>query len=328
MTSRGRTNGERAASSASRFSRVDFDRAFPDDAACLDWLWRQIYSPDGLHASCPICGTQRKFHRVTTRQSYSCDDCGRHIHPTAGTIFHKSSTPLRLWFQAVFLMASTRCGISAKQLERELGVTYKTAWRMFTLIRNQLKPQGSQPMTGEIELDETYIGGRPRLREVRSMSESALWRDRKATVFGMAQRKGEVAAVVVPSTQAEVLMPYVKARVLPEAVVYTDEALHYRPSVRKAGYTHKRIHHAAKVYVDGDTHTQTIEGFWSLVKRGISGSHHSVSAKYLQGYLNEYVWRYNHRNDPRAQFYGILGNVASAAGLGVPEPGLGDGTPA
>src|SRR5207245_11600643 len=136
-------------------TRADLDREYPDDATCLDWLWRQNHSPDGEHAECPKCGQERKFHRVASRPSYSCDTCGHHIHPTAGTIFHKSSTSLHLWFHAVFLMAQTRCGISAKQLERDLGVTYKTAWRMFRQIRSMLT-QADEQLSGKVEMDETY----------------------------------------------------------------------------------------------------------------------------------------------------------------------------
>jgi transposase-like protein len=113
-------------------------REFPDDRACLDWLWRNRYSTDGSHAYCQKCDQERKFHRVRSRPSYSCDHCGLHVHPTAGTIFHKSATSLQLWFYALYLMTSTRGAVSAKQLERELGVTYKTAWRIADLIRNQL----------------------------------------------------------------------------------------------------------------------------------------------------------------------------------------------
>lgn len=327
MSSRGRSNTERSPSSEIRFSRVEFNEMFPDNDACLDWLWRRSHSADGLHAFCPKYQRDRRFHRVATHQSYSCASCGRHVHPTAGTLFHKSSTDLRMWFEAIFLMASTRCGVSDKQLERDLGVTYKTAWRMFTKIRNELMPQGTEPMTGHVELDEMYVGGRPRLDDVYNMRENALWAERMAKVFGMAERQGQVAAVVVPSVKGRDLMPHVKARVLPEAVVYTDEALQYKYSVSRAGYQHKQIRHAARVYVDGDTHTQTIEGFWSLVKRGIGGSHHAVSAKYLQGYLNEYVWRYNHRTDPRGMFFGILENVASEASPSC-GPALGDESPA
>jgi len=256
-------------------------------------------------------------HRNT---SWTCTGCGHHVHPTAGTIFHKSSTALHLWFYAMYIMASTRCGISAKQLERELGVTYKTAWRIFSLIRNQLMEQDDdEPMTGVVEMDETYVGGKPRGREVAAMSRAGLGpmqagqaagRAKKTTVFGMVERGGKVAAYVAPTQFQETALGHVEARVLDGSVIYTDEASAYAPLGAK-GYQHKRIHHAAKVYVQGDVHTNTIEGFWSLVKRGIGGSHHAVSAKYLQGYLNEYAWRYNHRNDPGGMFELLLLRAAS-----------------
>src|SRR5688572_3281517 len=145
-----RKNPQRAASSESRYSLSEFIREYPDDEACLVALWRERYSPDGEHAYCPSpsCGKERSFKRYATsqqRQSWTCTACGHHLHPTAGTIFHKSSTSLHLWFYAMYLMTSTRCGISAKQLERELGVTYKTAWRMAKLIRQELMVQDDEP---------------------------------------------------------------------------------------------------------------------------------------------------------------------------------------
>ncbi len=140
---RGRVN--RSKSSDNPYTLADLNREFPDDAACLDYLWRKNYTRDGAHARCPKCEEVRKFHRVAKRPSYSCDVCGAHLHPTTGTIFHKSSTSLALWFKAIFLVSSTRGEISAKQLERELGVTYKTAWRMANLIRGRLVDQEAQP---------------------------------------------------------------------------------------------------------------------------------------------------------------------------------------
>jgi transposase len=125
-----RHDPKRAPSSDSDYSVTEFLREFPDDAACLEHLWRSRFSPDGEHAECPKCERERVFKRYGTkqaRQSWCCTGCGHFIHPTAGTIFHKSSTSLRLWFHAMYLMTSTRCGISAKQLERELGVSYRTA---------------------------------------------------------------------------------------------------------------------------------------------------------------------------------------------------------
>ena len=135
-----------------RYTLKDFEREFPDDA-CLEWLKNYLY-PDGIF--CDTCNRITKHHKVASRRSYSCDYCGHHVHPTADTIYHKSSTPLRLWFYAIYLMASTRCGISAKQLERELGVTYKTAWRMFKQIRSMLS-ENADPLTGKVEVDEIYM---------------------------------------------------------------------------------------------------------------------------------------------------------------------------
>src|ERR687886_1845439 len=158
-----RNNPKRAASSESQQSLMEFMREYPDDDACLKWLWRTRYAPDGEHAHCPKCETEREFKRYETkqrRQSWTCQGCGYHLHPTAGTIFHKSSTSLHLWFYAMYLMTSTRCGISAKQLERELGVTYKTAWRMAKLIRQELMTQDEEPLSGKVEVDETYVGGK------------------------------------------------------------------------------------------------------------------------------------------------------------------------
>jgi transposase-like protein len=139
---------------------MEFMRDFPDDAACLEWLWRTRYAEDGEHAECPKCEQVRVFKRYATtqgRQSWTCTGCGHHLHPTAGTIFHKSSTSLHLWFYAMYLMTSTRCGISAKQLERELGVTYKTAWRMFHLIRTDLMEQDSDKIGGDVEVTPRVV---------------------------------------------------------------------------------------------------------------------------------------------------------------------------
>lgn len=294
----------RAKSSESQYSLMEFMREYPDDATCLEWLWLNRYSPDGTNAYCPKCEQEHPFKRYETsqqRQSWTCTACGHHIHPTAGTIFHKSSTSLHLWFYAMYLMTSTRCGISAKQLERELGVTYKTAWRMAKEIRNSLMEQDSEPLSGTIEADETYIGGRRRgTKRGRPGAES-----HKVPVFGMVERKGTVVAVTVPNVKKATLMPHVVERVIPASTIYTDELKSYN-GLSRQGFKHDKVRHAEKVYVSGDVHVNTIEGFWSLVKRGIGGVYHAVSSKHLQGYLNEYCWRYNHRNGGRVMFETLL----------------------
>ena len=297
-----RNHPKRSTASESQYSLMEFMQEFPDDATCLEWLWRNRYSRDGQHANCVKCEEIRPFKRYATsqqRQSWTCLGCGYHLHPTAGTIFHKSSTSLHLWFYAMYLMTSTRCGISAKQLERELGVTYKTAWRMAKEIRQTLMQQDEEPLSGLVEADETYIGGYRRGKRGRGAAG-------KTVVFGMAQRKGRVVAVTVPNVKRATLLPHIIRRVLPSSsILYTDEMPSY-DTAYKHGYTHYQIRHKEEVWVSGDIHTNTIEGFWSLVKRGIGGVYHSVSAKHLQGYLNEYAWRYNHRDDGRAQFLTLL----------------------
>ena len=300
-----RNRPKRAKSSDSTYSVMDFVREFPDDAACLDWLWRRLYSDDGSHAVCPKENRTRKFHRVASRPSFSCDSCGRHINPTANTIFHKSSTSLQLWFHAIYLMSSTRCGVSAKELERQIGVTYKTAWRMFHRIRDMLMFDDDEggPLTGIVEADEMYVGGKRRGRTGRPSASE------KTAVFGMVERGGRVHAVTVPNVTAGTLLSHVEKRVLPLTMVYTDEYPSYG-RLADRGYSHRRIRHKAGVYVQGDVHTNTIEGFWALVKGGIGGVHHSVSAKHLQGYLDSYSFRYNHRDDLSPLFLTLLDRIA------------------
>jgi len=298
-----RNNPKRSTASESTYTLMEFMREYPDDATCLEWLWRQRCSDDGSHAHCPKCEQTRKFHKVKTRPSWSCDSCGHHVHPTAGTIFHGSATSLHLWFYAMYLMTSTRCAVSAKHLERELGVTYKTAWRMANLIRNKLMVEdGDEPLSGDVEADETYIGGKPRAADrarANRLAETAGQRRwfaqrPKATVFGAVERGGQIRAVVVPDSRAVTLGTNVKRFVVPEARLITDDWHGYH-GVGRDYRQHDRIDHSAGVYVSGDVHTNTIEGFWALVKTGIRGNYHSVSRKWLQGYLNEFVWRYNRR---------------------------------
>ena len=320
MAAGNRKNPQRAKSSESRYSLMEFMRDFPDDNACLEWLWATRFATeDGSGAWCRKCEQVRVFERYGTaqqRQSWTCTACGLHVHPTAGTIFHKSSTSLHLWFYAMYLMTSTRCGISAKQLERELGVTYKTAWRMFTLIRNELMTQDTEKLSGAVEMDETYVGGKPRLKDKSRFPDGRLKRGPnperlKPMIVGAVERGGQVRASVTPSGDREIAKR-VEAYVTPGSTLYTDEHPGYLAPAMRLGSEHKTIKHSEKVYVSGDVHTQTIDGFWSLVKRGISGTHHAVSAKWLQGYLNEYVWRYNHREETgAAQFLLLILRAAS-----------------
>ncbi len=236
----------RGRSSESSCSLMEFMREFPDDNACLEWLWRTRYSPDGETAHCPKCDQDRTFKRYETaqrRQSWTCTACGHHVHPTAGTIFHKSSTSLWLWFYAMYLITSTRCGISAKHLERELGVHYKTAWRMFNKIRNQLMAEDGEALSGEVELDETFVGGKPRQSDIARRKalgwtpQTDYW-ERKAVVFAAVERSGRIKASVVPNSRASVIEPLARSYVLPGSMIFTDEYAVYE-RLGKKGYSHR-----------------------------------------------------------------------------------------
>ena len=297
-----RNNPKRSTASESQYSLMEFMRDFPDDKACLEWLWNTRYAVDGGDkAYCPKHQGKAPFKRYGTsqqRQSWTCTKCGHHIHPTARTIFHKSSTSLHLWFYAMYLMSSTRCGISAKQLERELGVTYKTAWRMFHLIRNELMTQNDDQLNGEVEIDETLIGGYRKGPHGRRPAP-------KTMVLGMVKRGGKVSARVVKDATTFSLYPHIGKTVATGTKVFTDEHQTYM-NMPKARFDHEAVTHRTGVFVSGNVHTQTIDGFWSLLKSGIRGVYHSVSPKHLQGYLNEYVWRYNHRDDDAAMFLQLI----------------------
>jgi transposase-like protein len=309
MAANDRNKPKRQASSDSTYSLMEFMRQYPDDAACLDRLWRERFAPDGHHAACPKCKRERKFHRVSTRACYACDSCGWQIYPTKGTIFQKSTTSLQLWFYAMYLMASTRCGISAKQLERELGVTYKTAWRMFNKIRNELmSDEDDGPLSGDVEIDETSWGGRPR-RKLGSYSEVAKFREAKPTVLGMVERGGTVRLRVIPSRRGPALSREVRENVNPSAIIFTDDWQAYKP-LRGEFLDHRVINHSAGFYVQGDVHTNAIEGFFGNLKTGMRGAYKKVSRKWLQSYLDEYAWRFNHRNG-QAMFEQLLARAAS-----------------
>ncbi len=307
-----RNNPKNAVSSDSRFTLMQFMREFPDDATCLEHLWRARYSADGVHAHCPSpsCKRERTFKRYETsqqRQSWTCTACGTHIHPTAGTIFHKSSTSLHLWLYVMYLMTSTRCGISAKQVEREIGVNYKTAARMMRQIRSEMSDEDAEPLHGEVEADEMFVGGKARAWPKQSRE---YWANRKTPVVGMVERGGRVHAVVTSDVAGPTLRPIVKAHVKPASTLYTDEYQGYMTLDKM--YFHHTINHASKLYASGPIHTQTIEGFWATVKNGLRGVYHGVAPRNLQSYVDEYVFRYNTRNDERDPFLTLLNRAARA----------------
>lgn len=213
-------------------------------------------------------------------------------------------------------MAQTRGGISAKQVERELGVTYKTAWRMCTLIRQQLD-EGHDPFGGEgkhVEVDESYFG--PKSEEGKRGRGS----ERKVPVVGIVERGGRIRTEVIPNAKKGTLQPIIEEMVQPGTTINTDEWQGYN-GLEGAGYRHKVINHSDDVYVMGDTHTQTIDGFWGNFKNGVKGVHHHVSNDYLHLYLAEHAFRYSHRNDVIPMFRTFLFRVAlESAHLLSPKP--------
>jgi transposase len=284
-------------SKQAKYTTKHFTKEFATDDACLEWL-KNYRFPGGIE--CPTCKKITKHYKIAKRPCYKCDLCGHEIYPTAGTIFHKSATPLKTWFEAMFWMATTRSGHSAKELQRRTGVTYKTAWRMFKQIRTLLDESNGM-LTNEVEVDETYIGGARHGTRGRGA-------EGKTAVIGIAQRQGKVTSKVVTDTKRSTVMPLITKNVAKKTMIYTDEYPVYN-AIDKLGFEHETVNHGDGIYVNGNASTNTIEGYWSLVKRGISGVYHAVSPKYLQSYLNEYQFRYNHRLEEQPMFLTVLNQI-------------------
>ena len=257
---------------------------FGTDRKRLEFIFQAQY---GKKPVCPQCGNKDRFYLIESRKRFDCS-CGFTVSPLAGTIFHKSATPLVLWFHAMFLFASSKNGVAAKELERQLGVTYKCAWRMAKQIRKLFRDSGD-PMGGIVEVDETYIGGQKKGKRGRG-AES------KTPVFGIVERKGGAKAKVVENIRIKTIQPIINESVVRGATVMSDEFNIYN-KVKDNGYEHHTIQHGIGQYVNGIIHSNSIEGFWSQLKRSLSGTHHAVSPKHLQSYVDEFVYRYNHRDE-------------------------------
>ena len=284
------------------FTVQDFYKRFPDDDACLDHLMKLRY---GDELDCPKCGRYAKFYRIKKMPAYACEWCGHHIHPMAGTFFERSHTPLQKWFYAMYLFTTTRHGVPARELQRQLGVTLKTAWRMGHEIRKHMaKVDGDPPLTGHVEIDETYIGGRkPKIKGFTGRGAKG-----KTVVMGILERDGEVFTKVVPTAGRKSLIPPIIERLMAGTRISTDEWGAYR-ILKQLGYDHETVNHSADEWVRGATHVNSIEGFWSQLKRSIRGTHVHVSVKHLPKYLGEFEFRYNMRKRPEWMFARLLLNV-------------------
>ncbi len=286
---------------------TEFLRRFPDNDACLDFLRARFY-PDGT--PCPKCSKPSRFHRITGRSAYSCQFCGHHVYPTAGTIFHKSSTSLQLWFWAIYLLSSSKCGISAKQLGREIGVTYKTAHRMLKQIRTLLG-QDEDRLSGDVEVDETFMSGKMRASDRRKRDQAGIHKNTPAyqlkgtMVVAAVERNGRVRASVAPDRTKPTLHAKIREFVLPESMIFTDEWALYA-GIGREYKGHKRVRHKARIYVEGDAGTQNVESFFALFKNSVRGAHHNISAKYLPNYLDEYTLRWNYRKAGAGVIFGVI----------------------
>jgi transposase len=282
---------------AKTFTLQDFNRSFPDDAACLDHLMQLRY---GERLECPKCHKTGRFTRLAKTPAYACPWCGHHIHPMVGTPFAKTHVPLVKWFYAIYLFTTTRHGVPAKELERQLGVSYPTAFRMAHEIRKFMAfVDGDNGLSGHIEIDETHIGGRNKGRGHQHRM------DNKTTVFGMLERDGAVMTQIVANTRKTTLERIIANNVKTGSEVSTDEHYAYA-DLRFMGYKHEAVNHHEEEYVRGKTHTNSIEGFWSMLKRSIRGTHVHVSRKHLSKYLGEFEFRYNLRHSPHLMFLKLM----------------------
>jgi transposase-like protein len=293
---------------AGKLTVRDFFKRYPDDAACLKHVMEVRF---GLRHTCRACGTvDATFHPLAKRRAYTCAHCGDHLYPCAGTIFQDSRTPLTLWFYAIYLFVTTRHGVSGKELERQLGVTYKTAWRMGQQIR-QLMGNVDEfvALKGHVEIDEAYVGGRRPGQPGRPGAGDT----KKTAVLGMKERGGPMYAHVIPDAKLVTLREAVLMNVQPKTTVSTDEHLGYNLLTRD-GYRHGAVKHSAEEWTKTDEdgvvhHTNHVESFWWLFKRSIKSTHIHVSQKYMNRYLDEFTFRSNHREMQNAMFDLLIGAV-------------------
>jgi transposase len=288
---------------AKQITTAQFFRAFPNDEVCLKHLFDVRF---GQGFACPSCERPSKWFRIKAERAYSCQWCGHHLHPTVGTPFEQTRTPLQLWFYAIHLFTTTRHGVSGKELERQLGVTYKTAWRMAKLIREHMADvDGNDSIGGlgrTVQIDETFVGGYQSMDDKLEAGAS-----NKTIVFGMLEEGGDLVTHVVPDRRSGTLLPIVRQTITKGAKVSTDEWLAYG-GLGTMGYVHNRVNHSLDQYVcpkSGAT-VNAIEGFWRHLKVSIAGTHISVSPKYLGTYAKEFEYRFNRRNDPASMLPELL----------------------
>lgn len=265
---------------------------FSDKEVCKEYLAKMRWSKGVV---CPHCENGEKIY--TMKSGYKCAKCRKPFSVTKGTIFENSAIPLQKWFAAIWLITSHKKGISSLQLHRDLGITQKSAWFLLQRIRYAIRTQSfNKPLENIVELDETYIGGKNKNRHASKKVSNAQGRSTKdkTPVFGLVERNGRLTAMRVRNTTKATVMPIITKNVSLDAKIMTDEWKAY--SGLSSLYAHEIVKHGQGEYVVGKCHTNTIEGFWSLLKRGIIGIYHNVSSKHLDAYVDEFEYRYNTKN--------------------------------
>ena len=247
---------------------------------------------------CPHCGHE-KVYKLADPNRYKCAECSAHFSILVGTIFENTKLPLRVWFGAIWLLTNHPKGIASTTLAKDLGITQKSAWFMLHRLRHAARTQSfNKPLSGVVEVDETFIGGRYRNKRADKRGKSGVTGGAgKTVVAGAVERDGDVVARVVPDVQADTLTSFIREAVSPSVdLVVTDQWVGYKHLGKE--FPHATIDHARGQYAIGDVHTQTIESVWAQLKRQIIGIHHWVSPKHLDQYVAEMTWRMNRREMP------------------------------
>lgn len=280
---------------------------FKDEQICRDYL-EKIRWDGNLKCAFSDCDSER-ICKFTNGKVYKCSKCKRQFSVRVGTIFEDSKIPLKKWFAAIYLITSHKKGISSLQLHRDLGVTQKTAWYLLHRVRTSLGLNvGTEKLSGVCEADETFIGGNEKNKHDHKKTVGTQGRSvkTKIAVAGIVERGGELRAKVVPNTKGYHLKPFVYNNLEFGSRLCTDEWLGYKGLGHS--FKHNVVKHKENQYVNGDVYTNTLEGFWSLFKRGFVGIYHQMSDKHLQLYIDEFVFRYNTRNFSEADRFDIMLN--------------------